>query len=441
MELFKWLSLAFILMLGPMILIHELGHFITARRAGVRVLEFGFGFPPRLLILFREAGTLEVGGVRMLLPGRVPLPRGLAPRQTVEVIADRDPSGALRVRQIRPADGETIWDKTPLALRARGPLTALEEGTIYSLNLLPIGAFVHMGEENPSDPRSLAAQPKRWRLTVILAGAALNILTAFLLMTASYAAGVPTRTFAQIREVIPDTPAQTAGLLPGDIIAAVNGDRLEEGTVELREKVQSSAGAPLELTVLREGATMTITATPVLTDTYERAKDSSPSYYLGVYLQPWPDPASLKYYPLHQAALAAGEKFVIILQTLFNLPRAISTGEATPEAARLTGMPGILSFLGLALKHTVQTGIPFYALQVTALISLALGITNLLPLPALDGGRALFVIIEAIRGRRISPATEAKIHFAGVVILIALSLFLIMQDILNPIIPWSWLNR
>lgn len=433
MELFKWLVLAFVLMLGPMILLHEFGHFVTARKAGARVLEFGLGFPPRLFTLFREKGFLEVEGVRMILPGRVPLPPNLSPDLSVEVIAQRDPSGIPSVRQIRPAEGEPLWEETAGEIRARGRLTALEVGTIYSLNLLPMGGFVRiLGEEDPSDPRSLAARPKRWRLTVLLAGAVLNILAAVLLLTVAYMAGIPTRAFVQILEVVPDSPAQAAGLLPKDIVVAVNGDRLEEGTRELRDRIVSSANTPLELTILRDGITITLTATPVLTGGHG---------FLGVGLQAWPDPESVQRYPLPRAAIAAGEDLVAIFQTMIDLPRAVSTGEVPAEAARPTGIPGILGFLGYALKESVETGLPFYALQVTALISLALGLTNLLPLPALDGGRALFVIVEAIRGRRLNPMTEAKIHFAGMVILIGLSLFLIMQDILNPLIPWSWLNR
>ncbi len=433
MELFKWLVLAFVLMLGPMILIHEFGHFITARKAGIRILEFGFGFPPRLLTLFREKGFLEVEGIRMILPGRVPLPPNLAPDLNVEVIAQRDPSGLPSVRQIRLAEGEPVWEETAQGLLARGRLTALEVGTVYSLNLLPLGGFVRMlGEEDPSDPRSLAARPKRWRLTVLLAGAVLNILAAVLLLTAAYAAGIPTRAFVQVLEVVPNSPAEAAGLLPEDIIVAVNGNRLEEGTQQLRVYIASSAGVPLELTVLRKGDKLTLTATPVLTDGRG---------FLGVGLQAWPDPESVQRYPLSRAVIAAGEDLVAIFQTMIHLPRAVSTGQVPAEAARPAGLPGILGFLGYALKESVETGIPFYALQVTALISLALGVTNLLPLPALDGGRALFVIMEAVRGRRLNPMTEAKIHFAGMVILIGLSLFLIMQDILNPLIPWSWLNR
>ncbi len=434
MELFLWLALALVLMLGPMILIHELGHFLTARRAGARVLEFGLGFPPRLLTLFRESGTIEVDGQRMLLPGSVRLPSNLAPGQQVEIRLQPTPEGPPRVAEIRPAGASTGPEPASQDLRLRGQITALEPGTIYSLNLLPLGGFVRiLGEEDPSHPQSLAARPKRWRLTVLLSGALLNILTAFLLMVAAYAAGVPTRAFVQIQEVLPDSPAEKAGLLPGDIVTAVNGDRLEDGSTELRDWIRSSPGKPLELTVIREKTSLTIIATPVLTDDYG---------FLGVGLQSWPDSESAKRYSLPQATVAAARDMAAVILSILNLPRLVSSGEVSvTEAVRPVGIPGILGFLGYALKESIETGIPFLALQVTALISLAVGMTNLLPLPALDGGRALFVIIEAIRGRRISPETEAKIHMAGMVILIAISLVIITMDIVNPIIPWSWLNR
>lgn len=434
MELFQWLSLALVLMLGPMILIHELGHFLTARRSGARVLEFGLGFPPRLFTLHRETGTIEVDGQRLILPGSVRLPPGLAPGRQVEVRLQPAPEGPPRVVEIRRVEASTGPEQASGDLQRRGQITALEPGTIYSLNLLPLGGFVRiLGEEDPSHPRSLAAQPKRWRLAVLLSGAMLNILTAFLLIVAAYAAGVPTRAFVQIQEVVPDSPAEEAGLLPGDIVTAINGDQLEKGGIELREWIRSSPGEPLELTVLREKASLTITATPVLTDGRG---------YLGIGLQNWPDPESVERYSLPRATVAAGESIAAVILSIFNLPRAVSSGEVSAaEAVRPVGIPGVLGFLGYALKESIETGIPFLALQVTALISLALGMTNLLPLPALDGGRALFVIIEAIRGRRISPQTEAKIHMAGMVILVSISLVIIAMDIVNPIIPWSWLSR
>jgi regulator of sigma E protease len=434
MELFQWLTLALILMLGPMILIHELGHFLTARRAGARVLEFGIGFPPRLFTLYQETGAIEVDGQPLILPGSVRLPPDLAPGQPVEVRLRTGPGDLPRVVEIRRATGPPEQEPAPPAPWLRGTVTALEPGTIYSLNLLPLGGFVRiLGEEDPSHPQSLAARPKRWRLAVLLSGALLNILAAYLLMVAAYAAGVPTRAFVQIQEVVPDSPAERAGILPGDIVTAVNGDRLEKGTLELREWIRSSPGQPLELTVLRGKASLTLTATPVLTDGRG---------FLGIGLQDWPDPESAERYSIPRATVAAGKSMVAVILSILNLPRMVSSGEVSAaEAVRPVGIPGILGFLGYALKESVETGIPFLALQVTALISLAVGMTNLLPLPALDGGRALFVILEAIRGRRISPETEAKIHMAGMVILIGISLVIITMDIVNPIIPWSWLSR
>lgn len=441
MELFFWLFLAFVLLLGPMILAHEVGHFLAARRAGVRILEFGIGFPPRLLTLWREKGTLSVEGVPLRLPGRVRLPAGLQPGAPVEVLTRPDPQGfpeVVRVQRVADAAGDT--PSTPLLQTEetnegtlwRGRLTSLEPGTVYSLNWLPLGGFVRMlGEEDPSDPRSLAAQPKRWRLAVLVAGALANVLAAFLLFTLTYSTGVPTRNLVLIQEVVPGTPAEMAGLLPGDVVVEVNGMRLEEGTADLRAAVYDSPLRPLTLTVLRGGQTLTLTATPALTNGHG---------FLGVVMQPWPDPTSLKRYPLHEAAWLAGANMGGVILSVFQIPRMASRGEISGEELRPAGLPGILSFLALALKRSVETGIPAYAFQMAALISMAIGLTNLLPLPALDGGRALFVLLEAIRGRRLRPETEMKIHMAGMAVLVLLSLFLIVQDILNPFIPWSWLK-
>ncbi|MCS7178489.1 MAG: site-2 protease family protein [Anaerolineae bacterium] len=434
MELFLWLALALVLMLGPMILIHELGHFLSARRAGVHILEFGLGFPPRLFTLAREAGTLELDGQPLFLPGSVRLPPGLGPGQPVEVRLEPHSGGLPRVGEIRRTTFIPDEESPPPAPWVRGTLTALEPGTIYSLNLLPLGGFVRMlGEEDPSHPRSLAAQPKRWRLAVLLSGALLNILAALLLLVIGFMTGVPTRYFVRVQEVVPGSPAQAAGISPGDIIIAINGERLEDGATELREWIRSSPGRPLELTVRREGEWLTLMATPVLTDGHG---------FLGIGLQSWPDPESLERYSLPRATVAAGKTIAGVVLSILMLPRLVSSGQVSvAEAARPVGVPGILGLLAYSLQQSLEMGVPLLALSVAALISLALGMTNLLPLPALDGGRALFVLIEAIRGRRIAPETEAKIHMAGMAILIALSLFIIVLDIVNPLIPWSWLNR
>ncbi len=458
-ELIMWLVLALVLLLGPVILIHELGHFIVGKRAGVRVLEFGLGLPPRLLTLIRERGVLEVAGMQVALPPLLRLPDGLQAGHPVEVLARPDKNGQLRAIRVislappperrefrRPKPGEkqdtllpvtetvNIIGDTPEGKLLRGPLTLWEPGTAYTLNLLPMGAFVRMlGEEDPSDPRSLAAQPKRWRIAAIAAGPLANLAAAFLLLVAAYMAGVPTRSFVAIQEVLADTPAQAAGLQSGDIIVAVDGVTIENGSGELRTHIRARPEQEIALTVRRDGVEQVITVTPL--------RQADGSGYIGIAMQDWTDTSSIVRYSPPRAVTAARDQLIAIFAAIIHLPQAVSQGEVEPAALRPAGLPGILQWLALALKQSVEWGTASPALQLTAIISLAIGITNLLPLPALDGGRILFILLEAIRRRRLNPNTEALIHFIGMIVLLIASAFIIVQDIVNPILPWSLLNR
>jgi regulator of sigma E protease len=109
-------------------------------------------------------------------------------------------------------------------------------------------------------------------------------------------------------------------------------------------------------------------------------------------------------------------------------------GEITAEQARPVGPVGISQIAGRTAQYTATTGDWFQLLRITAFISVALGFTNLLPIPALDGGRILFVLIEAVRGRRIEPEREGMVHLVGMLFLLGLMFLLIIQDITNPII-------
>jgi regulator of sigma E protease len=354
------------------------------------------------------------------------------------VLSRRDADGTLVLRRIKladaepeqPTDDQTVDERD---VKLAGELTALEPGTLYSLNLLPMGAFVKMtGEEDPSDPRSLAAQPKRHRIAVLAAGAALNILAAGIILASAYLSGVPQDWLVRITSVQPDTAAQEAGLLDGDVIEAVNGQRLQDGMVELHEVILDSPGEPVEFTLQRDGQTVTLSATP--------RRNEQDDGVLGIAMQAWPDRRTLENYSVAGAFRAGVSDIGRIVATIVRLPALIAQGEVTPEEARPSSMVGIGSLLAFSLQQSVAWGLAFPALQTAGLISLALGLTNLLPLPALDGGRILFVLIEAIRGKRISPEREAMIHFVTLVVLVALMFVLMFQDIVNPIIPWSWLK-
>ncbi len=342
---------AFIVVLGPLILIHELGHFLLAKRAGVRVEEFGFGFPPRLMTLFRR--------------------------------------------------GETE----------------------YTLNLLPFGAFVRMtGEEDPSDPRSLAAQPKRWRLAVLGAGPVANILAASLLFIVSFMAGYPAGDGVRIMAIAPNTPAEAAGLQVGDIVRAMDGRPVRD-SLEMVTYTHQHLGEEIRLTVERAGETLTLSVVPRL----EWPQGQGP---MGVEIRTvtvprYASPPEAVGMGLRQTAQTA---FFIV-----SAPVHLLQGRLSPEEARPVGPVGISQMAGQAVRDSARTGNLFSVLNFAGLISMALGLTNLLPLPALDGGRMLFVFIEAVRGKRVDPQKEGIIHFIGMAVLIFLMLLITMQDIANPI--------
>ncbi len=433
-----WLVGTLIVVLAPIILIHEIGHFVFAKLAGVRAEEFGIGFPPRMLKLWRGKGYLKIGSTRVVIPRGFRLPNDLEVETWVNAITQHRDDGTYVLRQLQAldplADDLTLKrEQVDEGVRMQGELTVYEPGTLYSLNWLPIGGFVRMtGEENPSDPRSLAAQPKRWRIAVLAAGAVINIIAAVLLLVGAYTSGVPDKWQVEITNVEAGSAAAEAGLQPLDIVVAVDEERIEEGMDHLRNIVRDAADQPIQLTILRGDETLTLVATP------RRAEGGYG--LLGIVMSPWPDQSAVRRYSLPQALQASLTDTKAAIMATVQLPLRLIQGSITTAEARPASMVGISEILAFTLQQSIEWKLAFPVLQTASLISLALGLTNLLPLPALDGGRILFVIIEAIRGRRVSPDREAMFHFVGLVILVSLMAFMMLQDLINPIIPWSMLK-
>jgi regulator of sigma E protease len=433
-----WLVGTLVVVLGPMILVHELGHFIFAKLAGVRVEEFGLGFPPRLLKLWRGKGYLEIGHIHVTIPAGFRLPAGLKVGTWVDAVTLRRDDGTCLLRRLTVRDPSAddlvlAHGHTDEGVPVPGQLTALEPGTLYSLNLLPMGAFVKMtGEEDPSDPRSLAVQPKRWRVAVLAAGAVLNIVVALMLLVGAYTAGFPDKWLVEVAGVEPGSAAEEVGLQPRDIVLAAGGERITEGLEHLQRIIRAVPEQAIELTILREGETLTLMATP----------QRSPEGYgrLGIWMAPWPDRSALQRYRLPAALRAGLNDISAAIVATVQVPARLAKGDITPREARPASVVGISGVLAFTLQQSIRWGLAFPVLHTASLISLALGLTNLLPLPALDGGRIFFVLIEAIRGRRISPEREALIHFVGLMVLFSLMALVMLQDLINPIIPWSWLR-
>jgi len=183
---------------------------------------------------------------------------------------------------------------------------------------------------------------------------------------------------------------------------------------------------------LRGEETLALTVTP---------RRTTEGYgFLGIMMSPWPDRSAMRRYSLPNALRAGFTDLNTAIVATFQIPVQLARGDVSPEEARPASMVGISGILAFTLQQSIEWGLAFPVLQTAALISLALGLTNLLPLPALDGGRILFVLIEAVRGRRIAPEREAMVHFVGLIVLMSLMALMMFQDLVNPIIPWSALK-
>ena len=350
--------LAFFLVLGPIVLIHELGHFISAVRLGVRVEEFGLGLPPRAVTLFERSGIK------------------------------------------------------------------------YTLNWLPLGGFVRpAGEDDPSVPDGLAASPKRVRFAVLFSGPLANFLLAFLLFWVAYmitAVPVYDDTHVAIVSVDADSPAAAAGLLPGDVVDQVDGQAISDADA-LVALVQASPEKALTFAIERDGAARALTVLPARVD-----NGSAVIGRIGAGLGAAPTGETITYGPLAAAGQSVKQVGDIIMLTV-RVPVMLVRGEVSVSEVGFIGPPNIARASRQSAQMSLASGDWFPFLSFVAFINVALGFTNLLPIPALDGGRILFVLIEALRGRRIAPEKEATVHMVAIMLLLGLMVLIFVHDLMNPI--------
>jgi regulator of sigma E protease len=347
-----WAIGGFLLILTPIVIIHEFGHFWAAKLSKIRVEEFGFGLPPRAVKLFERGGT------------------------------------------------------------------------IFSLNWIPVGGFVRpAGEDDPNVPGGLASASKRARLFVLAAGSGMNFITAILFFWLALVLGAPA---VQVSDVVAGSPADIGGLQAGDIILEVEGRQvMSSGT--LINTVSERAGTAIDLVVMRDGQEQAVSVTPRRAGEYD-AETEGP---LGIGLGQGPQ---IRRDPLQ--AISGSLQFMWEYISLYaKLPSMLINGEITAQEARPVSIIGISQIAGEAAESSASGRTLYPILTMASFISVALGLTNLLPIPALDGGRILFVLIEAVRGRRIEPEREGLVHVIGMLVLLALMVVLIIQDIINPIIP------
>ena len=341
----------FIGAIASLIVVHEFGHYIVARLLKVEVEEFGLGFPPRALTLFKAGGT------------------------------------------------------------------------IFSLNWIPLGGFVRpKGENNPEIEGGLAAASPWVRLAVFAAGPLMNLATAAVLSSMIFArVGISDTTQIEILSVNENSPAETAGLQTGDIITHINGEPIDSPQL-LRDTISSNTGEETRLTYQRGDGSRETTLIP-------RGDPPPGEGAIGIFYGHPRLPVSL------EQSVGLGTVAVYWqTQVILTLPARIIEGSIAPEDARLVGYKGMFDLYQTVREADAVSDTPsgINTMAFFAYISTSLALLNLLPIPALDGGRILFALPEVILRRRIPSNYENAINLVSFSMLLLLMVYINIQDFVNP---------
>jgi regulator of sigma E protease len=340
-------AFAFFAVFGVVVLVHEAGHFLSARQAGIAIEEFGIGYPPRITTLF------------------------------------------------------------------------VRNGVEYTLNAIPLGGFVKLrGEEDPTEPGSFASRSAWVRIRTLAAGVTMNVLLAVVLFAGVYMIGQPVlQGQVMVESVLPYTPADDAGMWPGDVFISVEGQPIRS-FADLKARVQNLAGREIEVVLERDGEPFAVRVTP-------RREPPVGQGALGITIAMAPGAVvQTERYGLVEAIGRGVTDAVTMLGVMITGFAQIFRGGL--RAGDITGPVGIYQISGAVARSGLTS-----LMQWTGFLSLNLFLLNLLPIPGLDGGRIAFVLLEKIRGKRMPPQREGMAHVIGMLVLLALTAVVSAYDILR----------
>ena len=282
-------------------------------------------------------------------------------------------------------------------------------GTLYSLRLLPVGGYCQLeGEDEENDsPNSLNNQSPFVRLKVILAGAIMNFILAFILLILLMSVS---RVSTEVSGVLENSPAYSSGIQAGDKIVSINGQMLEDGE-QVLESIKKSKG-DLDIVLLRNEKSKNIKVTPRLENNNRK---------IGVNFQ---EEYNIKNFNIIKGLEKGIATFLNLTGMLYKFLGMLITGKL--GLGGVSGPVGVVKEIGNAAKTGVSN-----LIFLLAYININLGVFNLLPIPALDGGRAIFILIEMIFGKKISQEKEGYIHMVGLILLLGLIAIVTIKDVIK----------
>ncbi|WP_142826554.1 RIP metalloprotease RseP [Planococcus soli] len=410
--------ISFIIIFGALVFFHEFGHFLFAKRAGILVREFAIGMGPKILGITKgetlyTLRLLPIGGyVRMA--GEDMDTIHLQAGHRIGVLLNKEGKAKKIIMNQKHVYPEILFLEVEEAdlekdLWIKG---YDEDEKLVRIEVARDAVVEENGRETILAPydRQFDSKSVGKRFMTIFAGPLFNFILAFLIFTAlGMMQGVPTFE-PVITEVTEESPAAEAGMQNGDLVTEIEGNPI--GTWdELVESVQSNAGNPLDFNVDRDGELLNFTITPEISE-------QSPEK-IGVIGVLYQSPVEKDFLG---SFVYGAEQTIFWFKEIFRLLGMLVTGQFTIDA--LSGPVGIYK----TTEEVAQYGF-FTLMSWAGMLSINLGIMNLLPLPALDGGRLMFFILEAVRGKPVDRQKEGMVHFVGIMLLMLLMIVVTWNDI------------
>lgn len=414
-----------VLMFFVVVTVHEWGHYYFAKRAGILVREFAIGFGPKLFAYKRDETTftlrmLPLGGYARMA-GEDPELDPIQPGQTIAVrLSDEGVVKKIYLDQLdnrrNVVRGEIEW----IDIEERMQIRLNVDGETQYLDVDRQADIVSRGQELQVAPKDRQFRSKSVgkRALAIFAGPLMNFVLAFVLfLIYVQVSGVPDEkaTGVEIGQIVPNSPAASAGLREGDVVQSIDGQPVNGDLSKVTELVNASGGREVEVSLERKGETLQVPVTPKMVKT----EDGREVLQVGIALSQLKRTASFT-----ESFRFAGDSFVKGSTAILDALRKLVFERF--DINQLAGPVGTLQATGQIASQGIDQMIIW-----TAFVSINLGIFNLLPIPMLDGSRLIFLAIEAIRRRPIDPNKEGLVHFVGFALIFLLMIAVTYNDILR----------